>query len=62
MLPNYLKRREALTVLNSFNREYDRGGVAPNGALIQDRSGNLYGTASSGGHGVGGVVFEVTAP
>jgi hypothetical protein len=49
-------------VLHSFNRVYDRGGVAPNGALIQDPSGNLYGTASSGGHGVGGVVFKVAAP
>lgn len=51
-----------ITVLNSFNREYDRGGIAPNGALIQDPSGNLYGTAASGGHGDGGVVFKVTAP
>jgi uncharacterized repeat protein (TIGR03803 family) len=51
-----------VTVLHSFNLEYDRGGVAPNGALIQDPSGNLYGTASSGGHGVGGVVFKVAAP
>ena len=50
------------TVLQGFNRVYDRGGVDPNGALIQDPSGNLYGTASSGGHGVGGVVFKVAAP
>ena len=47
-----------VSVLHSFNR----GGVDPNWALIQDPSGNLYGTASSGGHGVGGVVFKVTAP
>jgi uncharacterized repeat protein (TIGR03803 family) len=51
-----------VTVLNSFNYQYDRGGIGPNGALIQDPSGNLYGTTSGGGHGVGGVVFEVTAP
>lgn len=51
-----------VSVLHSFNRVYDRGGVDPNGALIQDPSGNLYGTASSGGHGVGGVVFKVATP
>ncbi|MFY9986015.1 MAG: choice-of-anchor tandem repeat GloVer-containing protein [Chthoniobacterales bacterium] len=51
-----------VTVLHSFNVLYDRGGVGPNGALIQDPSGNLYGTTFSGGDGVGGVVFTVTAP
>ena len=51
-----------LSVLHSFNYLYDRGGIGPNGALIQDPSGNLYGTTSSGGHGVGGVVFKVVAP
>lgn len=51
-----------VSVLHSFNFQYDRGGVGPNGALIQDPSGNLYGTTSSGGHGVGGVVFKVAAP
>jgi uncharacterized repeat protein (TIGR03803 family) len=51
-----------VSVLHSFNFQYDRGGVGPNGALIQDPSGNLYGTTSSGGAGVGGVVFTVTTP
>jgi len=51
-----------VTVLNSFNQQYDRGGTSPNGALIQDPSGDLYGTAGYGGHGGAGVVFKVTAP
>jgi uncharacterized repeat protein (TIGR03803 family) len=51
-----------VTVLHSFNFEYDRGGVGPNGALIQDPKGNLYGITSGGGHGSAGVVFKVTAP
>lgn len=38
------------------------GGYAPLGALIQDKSGNLYGTASSGGANSFGAVFELVKP
>jgi len=45
------------TVLHSF-RGVD--GSDPNGALILDAAGNLYGTAGSGGAYGGGAVFEIT--
>jgi uncharacterized repeat protein (TIGR03803 family) len=35
-------------------------GALPNGSLILDSTGNLYGTTYDGGGGVWGVVFEVT--
>jgi len=50
------------TVLHSFNLVYDRGGLSPNGALIEDPKGNLYGTTGGGGPGGGGVVFKVASP
>jgi uncharacterized repeat protein (TIGR03803 family) len=52
------------TLLHSFRDSND--GASPNGALILDESGNLYGTAASGGnladcHNQGcGVAFEIT--
>jgi uncharacterized repeat protein (TIGR03803 family) len=53
-----------LTVLHSFTGRAD--GAEPYGALIQDASGNLYGTTSNGGNltacggGGCGVVFKLT--
>jgi uncharacterized repeat protein (TIGR03803 family) len=44
--------------LYSFQDASD-GGI-PNGGLIFDTSGNLYGTTSSGGAGGGGTVFKLT--
>jgi len=35
-------------------------GALPQGGLIRDRHGNLYGTATSGGPGFGGLVFKIT--
>jgi uncharacterized repeat protein (TIGR03803 family) len=54
------------TVLHSFTGNQDGGN--PQGGLIFDKKGNLYGTAAGGGTGVGcaggilgcGVVFELT--
>jgi uncharacterized repeat protein (TIGR03803 family) len=48
----------ALTVLYAFQGSSD--GMAPIGGLLFDQAGNLYGTASSGGSGGGGTVFELT--
>ena len=46
------------TVLHSFNRT---DGANPEGALIFDRAGNLYGTTSQGGASYGnGTVFELS--
>jgi uncharacterized repeat protein (TIGR03803 family) len=47
------------TILHSFD---DNGtdGYGPNGSLIIDSSGNLYGTTGSGGTGTGGTAFEIT--
>ena len=47
------------TLLYSFTGGSD--GNYPN-SLISDSAGNLYGTASGGGSGTGGVVFELPAP
>jgi len=48
------------TVLYPFtNGSY---GVAPTSTLLFDKSGNLYGTASGGGTGGGGTVFQLTPP
>ena len=46
-------------VLHTFN---DNGtdGAYPDGGVIFDTGGNLYGTASSGGAHNGGAVFEIT--
>lgn len=50
------------TVLYSFcsvGGENCTDGAQPEGGLIQDEDGNLYGTASEGGANGGGVVFEI---
>lgn len=45
-------------LLHSFTGGNDGGG--PNGALLMDSSGNIYGTANSGGASGDGVVFEIS--
>jgi len=53
------------TVLHSFENN-GKDGYYPNGGLVLDKEGNLYGTTQSGGSGQGcgsygcGVVFELT--
>jgi uncharacterized repeat protein (TIGR03803 family) len=47
------------TVLHSF-AGFPADGEWPHGTLLQDSSGNLFGTAFFGGTSFGGVVFEVT--
>ncbi len=47
-------------VLHSFAGGSD--GAGPQGDLIFDGAGNLYGTATSGGTPGGGIVFELTPP
>jgi uncharacterized repeat protein (TIGR03803 family) len=46
------------TVLHSF-KNGDPGGSEPNGGLILDGVGNIYGTATAGGAHHSGVVFEL---
>jgi uncharacterized repeat protein (TIGR03803 family) len=45
-------------ILHSFTGSSDGG--SPQGGLILDGKGNLYGTAQQGGSGSGGIVFELT--
>ena len=47
-----------LTTLYSFQGGND--GEGPEGGLLLDRSGNLYGTTTSDGSGAGGTVFELS--
>jgi uncharacterized repeat protein (TIGR03803 family) len=49
------------TVLYSFGG-YAGDGLTPTGALVADASGNLYGTAESGGASQMGAVFELSRP
>jgi len=54
----------SFTVYHSFPDSVDNyvttpDGYGPTGTLIFDASGNLYGTAPSGGSGIGGAVFEI---
>ena len=50
------------TVLYSFcpTGGWCAGGAQPEGGVIADSSGNLYGATVYGGKGVGGVAFEVS--
>jgi uncharacterized repeat protein (TIGR03803 family) len=50
----------AETVLYTFANASDGG--SPTSTLVFDTNGNLYGTASSGGTGGGGTVFQLTPP
>lgn len=52
------------TTLYNFGKSDSKFGVKPIGALIMDTAGNLYGTASEGGHvnHAGGTVFELMPP
>lgn len=47
----------AVTILHSFDFADD--GVQPEGGLLRDTEGNLYGTTSQGGHGGHGTVFKL---
>jgi uncharacterized repeat protein (TIGR03803 family) len=50
-----------LSVLKSFCPKGNcTGGGAPGGGLLQDSSGNLFGTTGGGGRYSGGVVFELS--
>jgi hypothetical protein len=51
------KGKWTVTVLHSFD---GKDGTAPNGGLVFDTSGNLYGTAPDGGPNLGGTVFELS--
>jgi len=46
------------TVLYNFSGGAD--GHYPNGGLIFDEAGNLYGTTSAGGQGLGGTIYELS--
>ncbi len=48
-----------ITNIHSFNGTTD--GAAPNAELIPDDEGNLYGTATTGGAGSAGTIFEISA-
>jgi uncharacterized repeat protein (TIGR03803 family) len=55
-----LDKNNNLTVLYSFTGvTFGPDGGYPNGALVRDSSGNLYGTTYSGGTYNGGTVFKV---
>jgi len=47
------------TVLYSFNDNSQNDGADPDGALVRDRKGNLYGTTNVGGAGGTGTVFKL---
>jgi uncharacterized delta-60 repeat protein len=49
----------AITSLASFVQEQD--GSSPNGGLVLDSQGNLFGTTAAGGSGNVGTVFEIQA-
>ena len=53
-----LRKNGKETVLHSFTGDAD--GYEPNGWLIRDQAGNLYGAASNGGTYGGGTVFKIT--
>lgn len=53
-----LDKTGKLTVLHNFEDNSD--GAFPEGALVRDAPGNLYGTTSQDGHVNFGVVFKVT--
>jgi uncharacterized repeat protein (TIGR03803 family) len=46
-------------ILHNFNAA-NNGGYSPNGGLVFDGSGNLYGTTAAGGSVAGGTMFELS--
>jgi len=48
---------QTFTVLHSFTGGTD--GASPQGGLVRDKAGNLYGTTASGGASGNGVVFKL---
>lgn len=46
------------TVLHSFKAD-GKDGTLPDGGLVFDSAGDLYGTTTGGGHGANGAVFEL---
>ncbi len=50
---------QTLTTIGTFG---EKKGVEPNGGLIADNAGNLYGTTADGGEYGAGTVFELTPP
>ena len=62
-LGSYLGQGWCGAVLHNFCSEANcTDGRYPNGALIEDSAGNLYGTTNSGGSMSDGVVFELSPP
>lgn len=62
LTPNQDRTAWTFTVLYSFcsqGGDACTDGMAPMGSLIQDGSGNLYGTTYGGGQGGGGTVFKL---
>jgi uncharacterized repeat protein (TIGR03803 family) len=51
--------KKAFTTLHQFSVGSDNDGAGPQGALVADTSGKLYGTASEGGPHGSGVVYEI---
>ena len=51
-------KKPKLKIIHSF--DCTKEGCGPNGGLMQGSDGNLYGTATGGGSGSGGTVFQVT--
>ncbi len=61
MLPNGTASAATLTTLYSFCKTSGcPDGRQPDGRLVRDASGNLFGAASAGGTNDGGAVFELT--
>lgn len=50
----------SFSVLHNFDSTNPAGGSSPNGSLIRDVAGNLYGTTRSGGTWNGGTLFKLT--
>lgn len=51
------------TILYNFcSQQGCSDGSVPTAGLIADQAGNLYGTTSEGGSGIGGVVFKLSPP
>jgi uncharacterized repeat protein (TIGR03803 family) len=48
------------TVIYQFGAAGPNDGAGPNGGLVFDAAGNIYGTTGVGGSGGGGTVFELT--